>query len=99
MTEKLWLKVPVPNRSKWIRDAIRQRLASDNSGLADSYLSALNESSMQLRKVGINLSQVTMLLHSQKTDTRALPIHELIVAIKATTKDIREIKRLYLSDD
>ncbi|MFQ3247373.1 MAG: hypothetical protein ACI9SP_004028 [Arenicella sp.] len=99
MPDKLWLSVPTPNRSKWIRGAIRQRLARDSSGLSDDYLMALNESSTQLRKVGINLSQVTALLHIQKTDAKALPISALIVAIRASTKDIQAIKRRYLSDD
>ena len=98
MPDKIWLDVPTPNKSKWIRGAIRQRLARDKSGISDEYLTALNESTTQLRKVGINLSQAMMLLHSQKIDFNDLPISELVVAIKAMTKDIHEIRKLYLSD-
>ena len=99
MPDKLWLNVPTPNRSEWIRGAIRQRLARDNTGLTYEYIEALDESTTQLRKVGINLSQAMKLLHCQKADISSLPINELVSAIKTISKDIREIRKLYLSDD
>ncbi len=99
MPDKLWLSVPTPNRSKWIRGAIRQRKARDETGISDNHLTALNESSTQLRKVGINLSQAMKLLHSQQASESAIPIRELIVGIKAACKEIQEIKKLYLVED
>lgn len=97
MPEDLWPKVPASNKSKWIRDAIRQRLSRDINNVTDEDMNSLRNSTEQLRKVGINLSQGVRLLHSENGDESGLPYKDLLKAIKAVKYDVDIIKEKYTS--
>jgi len=65
MQDSFWLSISPSNKSKWIREAIRQRIAREEKGITDDMVDALKASNFQLRKIGINLSQVVRLIPIQ----------------------------------
>ena len=99
MPDNIWLNIPPFNKSKWIRDSIRQRFAKEIYNVTDEEMNSLRSSTEQLRKVGVHLSQTVRLLHSKKIDKPALPYNELVMAVKAVMKDVEVIKNKYIIDD
>lgn len=57
MEDSLYYSIPLPNRSRWIRNAIRQKLVSD-SGVTKEMSLALHRLNSELHKVGVNVNQI-----------------------------------------
>lgn len=55
--DELYKKIPLPNRSGWIRDAIRQKLATDSNITKDTN-QELHNLNHELRKIGVNINQM-----------------------------------------